>query len=43
MTRTQGGVARRAPLAGEHTDEVLAAHGFDAAQIAALRARGVVG
>ncbi len=36
-------VLRRAPPAmGEHTDEVLAALGFDAARIAALRGSGVV-
>jgi len=36
-------VLRRAPpVLGEHTDEVLAGLGLDAAQIAALRARGVV-
>jgi formyl-CoA transferase len=32
-----------APLLGEHTDEVLAELGYDAEQIAALRAEGVVG
>ncbi|MDM0046711.1 CaiB/BaiF CoA-transferase family protein [Variovorax dokdonensis] len=36
-------VLRRAPPAlGQHTDEVLAEAGFDAAQIAALRERGVI-
>lgn len=30
------------PLLGEHTDEVLAAHGIDAAQRAALRAQGAI-
>jgi crotonobetainyl-CoA:carnitine CoA-transferase CaiB-like acyl-CoA transferase len=36
-------VLRRAPPAmGEHTDEVLAALGFDAARIAMLRETGVV-
>jgi crotonobetainyl-CoA:carnitine CoA-transferase CaiB-like acyl-CoA transferase len=33
---------RRAPMLAEHTDEVLAEHGFDAAAIAALRAGGAV-
>jgi crotonobetainyl-CoA:carnitine CoA-transferase CaiB-like acyl-CoA transferase len=36
------GVRRAAPLRGEHTDEVLAEHGYTAAEIADLRARGVV-
>jgi formyl-CoA transferase len=36
-------VLRRAPPAlGEHTDEVLAGLGLDAAQVAALRQAGVV-
>lgn len=43
MTATQGGVTRRAPLAGEHTDEVLASVGFAPDAIAHLRATGVVG
>ena len=34
---------RAPPLLGEHTDEVLAECGLDAAQIAALRAKGVIG
>lgn len=42
MTATPGGVTRRAPLAGEDTDEVLAALGLGEAEIAALRARKVV-
>jgi formyl-CoA transferase len=32
----------RSPLLGEHTDEVLAQLGFDAGQVAALRAEGAV-
>jgi crotonobetainyl-CoA:carnitine CoA-transferase CaiB-like acyl-CoA transferase len=43
MTRTQGGVRSRAPLAGEHTDEVLCGAGMDADRLAGLRAAGVVG
>jgi formyl-CoA transferase len=35
-------VRRATPDAGEHTDEVLAEIGYDAAAIAALRAKGVV-
>ena len=33
---------RRAPALGEHSDEVLREHGFDAAEIAALRRDRVV-
>jgi crotonobetainyl-CoA:carnitine CoA-transferase CaiB-like acyl-CoA transferase len=43
MTLTQGGVNRRAPLAGEHTDAVLTALGMDGAALARLRAAGVIG
>ena len=43
MTVTPGGVTRRAPLAGEDTDAVLAELGLDTAEIADLRARKVVG
>jgi formyl-CoA transferase len=35
-------VTRRAPLLGEHTDEILAESGFSAAEIKTLRAAGVV-
>ncbi|MSO54194.1 MAG: CoA transferase [Rhodospirillales bacterium] len=42
MTRTPSRMVRRAPLRGEHTDEVLAEFGFSAAEIKALRAGGVV-
>jgi len=43
MTLTQGGVQRRAPLAGEHTDEVLTALGIDTGTIERLRASGTIG
>ena len=33
---------RPAPVLGAHTDEILAAAGYSAARIAALRAEGVV-
>ena len=33
---------RRAPLLGEHTDEVLGELGIDAGELAALRTGGVV-
>ncbi|WP_454712505.1 CaiB/BaiF CoA transferase family protein [Cupriavidus nantongensis] len=42
MSATPGGVRRRAPMTGEHTDRTLAGLGFDAREIAALRADGVV-
>ena len=42
MSVTEGGIRRRAPLAGEHSDEVLAEIGYDPAAIAALRERGIV-
>jgi formyl-CoA transferase len=31
-----------APTFGQHSDEVLAAHGYSAADIASLRERGIV-
>lgn len=43
MTRTQGGVRSRAPLAGEHTDDVLSEAGIGAERLAGLRAAGIVG
>ena len=42
LTGTPGGVYCRAPLTGEHTDEILGALGLDAGEIAALRARQIV-
>ena len=42
MSQTPGGVRHRAPRAGEHTDAVLRDFGFDAAEIAALRADGAI-
>jgi len=42
MSETQPVERQRAPLLGEHTDEVLAEIGYDADQIAALRAQAVV-
>jgi len=38
FSRTPGSIERPPPHAGQHTDEVLADFGFDAEQIAALRA-----
>ena len=42
MSETLPVERRRPPLLGEHTDEVLAEIGYDADQIAALRAQAVV-
>jgi CoA:oxalate CoA-transferase len=42
LSDTPGEIARP-PLVGEHTDEVLAAHGIDQAEIERLRAAGVIG
>jgi crotonobetainyl-CoA:carnitine CoA-transferase CaiB-like acyl-CoA transferase len=38
----KAGVRSPAPLQGEHTDQVLAEHGYSADEIAALRARKVI-
>ena len=42
MTETPGGVRNAAPRLGQHTDEVLAAAGFEPAEIAELRSTGAV-
>lgn len=42
LSRTPGGVASRAPMLGEHTDEVLSEAGLSAAEIEQLRERKVV-
>jgi formyl-CoA transferase len=42
MTATPPGVRRRAPLLGEHTDEVLSALGYSGSEVAGLRERGAV-
>ncbi|HZT89130.1 MAG TPA: CoA transferase [Stellaceae bacterium] len=42
LSETPGTYRRRAPLIGEHTDEILASLGYTAADIAALRAEKVV-
>ncbi|MDA0220011.1 MAG: CoA transferase [Proteobacteria bacterium] len=42
MTATPGGARQRAPMAGEHTDAVLAEAGLSESEIAALRAAGAV-
>jgi crotonobetainyl-CoA:carnitine CoA-transferase CaiB-like acyl-CoA transferase len=42
FSATPGGVRSGAPLYGEHSDAVLSAYGFDAAEIAVLRKEGAV-
>jgi crotonobetainyl-CoA:carnitine CoA-transferase CaiB-like acyl-CoA transferase len=42
LSATPGGVRRRAPQLGEHTDEILREIGYDDAAIADLRAAGVI-
>ena len=39
---TPGPAPVASPTFGQHSDEVLAGHGYSAAEIASLRARGVV-
>lgn len=43
LSDTPGAVRGTSPIIGQHTDEVLAALGFDAAKIAALREAGTIG
>ena len=42
FSETPGGVRRPAPLFGQHTKEVLRAHGFSDAEINELAAKGVI-
>ena len=42
LSETPGGVRHRAPVLGEHTDEVLAEIGYDQAAVARLHGAGVV-
>jgi crotonobetainyl-CoA:carnitine CoA-transferase CaiB-like acyl-CoA transferase len=43
FTDTSSGVRARAPLLGEHTEQILAALGYPAERIAQLREQGVLG
>lgn len=42
LSETPGAIERRAPLLGEHTDEILASLGYSEGEIAAFRAAGAV-
>lgn len=42
LSRTPAVIDRRAPLLGEHTDEVLRESGFEASEIAVLRQAGAI-
>jgi len=42
LSRTPATMARPTPELGEHTEEILAELGYDAAQLADLRARRIV-
>ena len=42
LSETPGGIRHRAPVLGEHTDEVLAEIGYDEAAVARLHDAGVV-
>ena len=42
LSLTPGLIHTRAPMLGEHTDEVMTEHGFSAAEIADFRARAVL-
>jgi formyl-CoA transferase len=42
MSRTPGGIRRRAPLTGEDTDRILADFGFAPEEVAALRDSGAI-
>ena len=42
LSRTPGEIHHRAPVLGEHTQDVLGSLGYDEAAIAALREKGVV-
>jgi formyl-CoA transferase len=39
---TPGPAPTASPIFGQHSEELLAAHGYSAAEIASLRERGIV-
>jgi crotonobetainyl-CoA:carnitine CoA-transferase CaiB-like acyl-CoA transferase len=43
LSRSAGGISRRPPATGEHSAQILAELGYSAAEIAALKAAGVIG
>jgi crotonobetainyl-CoA:carnitine CoA-transferase CaiB-like acyl-CoA transferase len=42
LSATPGSIRRRAPMLGEHTDQILGELGYDGAAIGALRQKGVI-
>ena len=42
LSRTPGGIRHRAPMIGEHTDEIMRELGYNDADIAALREENVI-
>ncbi len=42
LSENQGTIRHRAPLLGEHTDQIMTGLGYDKAAIAALREKGVI-
>ena len=43
LSATPGAIRHRAPVLGEHTDDVLRKLGFTATEVAGLRERGAIG
>ena len=43
LSATPPDAGRRAPLLGEHTDDLLVEYGFSAEEVAALRKAGAIG
>jgi len=42
LSETPGSIRRRAPMLGEHTDQILSQLGYSKQAIAALREKGVI-